>query len=183
MSTTTPGERTINNLLIGALVTLIALLGIPGIFAVLGLPGAPSKTGWWILGAACAAFLIKLLASETATGEFEFYKFGYDCCITTLGATISALAVQLYSSSDIYPGMANITYLPTFSIIDDPVRIRIAQLGSFFVLTWIVTLFVARICGAIKKKEVQERSGKAFACTILGTFLLFAYAIIISSKG
>ena len=183
MSTsTTPGERSLNNLLIGAGVTLFALLGLPGIFAALGLPGAPSQTGWWILVAACFALLVKLFASETATGEFEFYKFGYDSCVTTLGATISALAIQLYSSSDVFPGMAGITYLPTFGMAD-PARIRTAQLVGFFALTWLVTLFAARVCGAIKKNDVKERGGKAFVCSVLGPFFLFAYAIILSSKG
>lgn len=178
----TPGERSLNNLLIGVTVTLVALLGLPGVLAFFNLPGAPSSSGWWILAAASFALVIKLFASETATGEFEFYKFGYDSCITTLGATISALAIQLNSTSDVFPGMAKITYLPTFGMGDD-VQTRRTQLVVFFALTWLVALFTARICGAIKKGDVRERSGKAYACAVFGPFFLFAYALILASKG
>lgn len=126
--------------------------------------------------------IVKLIASETATGEFEFYKFGYDSCVTTLGATISALAIQLYSGADVFPGMAKISYLPLFGLTD-AVKIRTTQLVLFFALTWIVTLFTARICGGIKKKDINERGGKAFACAVIGPLFLFAYALILASKG
>ena len=178
----TPGERSLNNMLIGAAVTTTILLGIPGLFAALGLPGAPSSNGWWVLAAACFALLVKLIASETATGEFEFYKFGYDSCITTLGATISAGAIQLYSTVDVFPGMAKISYLPTFGLTDQ-VKIRTAQLMVFFALAWLVTLFAARVCGGIKKKDIDERGGKAFACAAVGPLLLCIYAIMLASKG
>lgn len=181
-TTVSPSERSLNNLLIGGAVTIGVLLGVPGIFALAGLPGAPSSSGWWILFAACMALLIKLIASETATGEFEFYKFGYDSCITTLGATLSAGAIQLYSATDVYPGMAKIGYLPTFGLKDD-VRIRTAQLVCFFVVTWLVTWLTARICGGIKKQEIKSRGGKALFCAVVGPFFLFAYALILASKG
>jgi hypothetical protein len=181
-TTISPGERSLNNLLIGTVITGTVLLGLPAVFALLGWPGAPSPNGWWVLAAACFALVVKLIASETATGEFEFYKFGYDSCVTTLGATISALAIQLYSTVDVFPGMAKISYLPAFGITDS-VRLRTTQLILFFALTWLVTLFTARICGGIKKKEINERGGKAFACAVIGPFFLFAYALILASKG
>ena len=180
--TISPGERSLNNLLFGAVITGTVLLVLPGIFALLGWPGAPSSNGWWILGAACFALIVKLIASETATGEFEFYKFGYDSCVTTLGATISALAIQLYSSVDVFPGLAKISYLPAFGMTDS-IKLRTTQLVVFFGLTWIVTFFTARICGGIKKKEISERGGKALACAVIGPFFLFAYSLILASKG
>lgn len=176
-----PGEQALNKLLLGGAITMAALLGIPGIFSLAGLPGAPSSSGWWILVAACMALLLKLVASETATGEFEFYKFGYDSCNTTLGATISAGALQLYSDTDAYPGMAKLGYLPTFGLHDD-VKIRTAQLIGFFVFTWILTWLTARICGGIKKQEIDRRGGKALFCAAIGPFLLFAYALILAAK-
>ncbi|MBW8846174.1 MAG: hypothetical protein JF607_14505 [Burkholderiales bacterium] len=179
--TVSPGERALNKLLLGGGITIAALLVVPGILALAGVPGAPSSNGWWILVAACVAMLLKLVASETATGEIEFYKFGYDSCITTLGATISAGAIQLYSDVDVYPGMAKIGYLPTFGLQGDA-KIRTAQLIGFFVLTWLVAWVTARICGGIKRQEIDSRGGKAMFCAFVGPFFLFAYALILASK-
>lgn len=174
-------DRSLNNLLIGIAITIVVVLGVPAACSWLGWDGAPRGSSWWILVAACLALVIKLVASETATGEFEFYKFGYDNCVTTLGATITALAIQLYSTTDVFPGMARMSFLPTFGR-QDAATIRLIQLIAFFALTWLVTLIAARICGGIKRKEVDARGGKAFACAVLGPFFLFAYALILAAK-
>jgi len=175
-------DRSLNNLLIGIVITVVLILGMPGLLSLFGWAGAPAGTGWWVLVAACFGMVVKLVASETAAGEFEFYKFGYDNCVTTLGAVITALAIQLYSTSDVFPGLAMIPILPTFGK-QDPVVIRTIQLIAFFSLTWLVTLLTARICGGIKRKEVDERGVKALLSAFVGPLFLSLYALMLAAKG
>jgi hypothetical protein len=174
-------DRSLNNLFIGMFATATLMLGVPYIFGFLYWKGAPTEQGWGILIAACFGMIVKLLASETASGEFEFYKFGYDNCVTTLGAVITALAIQLSSSTDLFPGLSQIPF-PTFGNTDVK-NARISQLISFFALTWLATFVTARICGGIKKKEVDERGFKSFLCALIGPFFLCLYTLLLAARG
>jgi hypothetical protein len=176
------GGRSLNKLFIGIGVTIVLILGVPAIISAAGWKGAPGGPGWGILVMACFGMVVKLLASESATGEFEFYKFGYDNCVTTMGAVISAFAIQLYSTKDVYPGLATLSFLPTFNK-QDLVTIRTIQLALFFCLTWLATLITARICGGIKRGEVNERGLKALVNAFIGPMFLSSYALMLAAKG
>jgi hypothetical protein len=162
--------------------TVVLILGIPFVFGLFGWGNAPAGKNWWILVAACFGMIAKLLASETATGEFEFYKFGYDNCVTTLGAIITALAIQLSSTQDVFPGLATISWLSTFGRTV-PAEARTVQLIMFFGATWLMTLVTARICGGIKKGEVNKRGLKALGSAVVGPVFLSLYALLLAAKG
>jgi hypothetical protein len=171
-------DRSLTNLLIGMAITIALVLGIPYSFGYFGWWLAPAAKGWIVLSAACLGILAKLLASETATGEFEFYKFGYDNCVMTLGAVITALAIQLSSPDDLFPGFSSLPKLGEQTAATN----RIFQLIAFFVTTWLFTLLTARICGGIKRKTVNERGALALFSAIVGLLLLTSYSLLLAAK-
>jgi hypothetical protein len=178
--TTTRKGRSLDRLLWGMALTVGVFLGVPFFFGLLGWRSAPAGNTWWILVAACFAIIVKLVANETATGEFEFYKLGYDYCVTTLVAVITVLAIQLSSPVDLFPGLASMPWPATLRS-QVPTQTRTTQLIIFCLIAWLVTWVTARMCRDISEEE-DKRIPKAILSAVVGVFLLSLYALLLAAK-
>jgi hypothetical protein len=180
-ATAFPGDKALVHLFIGVILTFILMIGSPFVFGRIGWSHAPEGHSWWILIAAFVGVVAKLIASETATGEVEFYKLGYDLCTTTLGGIITALAIQLSSSTDMFPGFASASFLPTLG--DQEPSNRTNQLVGFFILCLGAVYATARIARSIHDKKIDPRGRWALLNAAVGAACLAGYALLLAAKG
>lgn len=184
MTASSEGSRkrdpTLTNLLIGLVATVVLMFGAPFVAGILGWTHAPTGKSWWILVAATVGIIFKMFASETASGEVEFYKLGYDLCTTALGGIITALAIQLPSSSDMFPGLASASFLP--KVGESESVNRTAQLVSLFVISLGTVTFTARIARSIHEKRTPPRGFLAAFSSFTGALILCCYALLLACK-
>jgi hypothetical protein len=103
-----------------------------------------SSSGWWALGGATAALIIKMFISDYGAKKFEWHKHGYDMCIMTLGTSLTALAYAFAS--------------------DEFGREQLRYLGVVFVLAMIATFFTA---GNSREIEVGAKDNPPKKCVSL----------------
>ncbi|MGZ4162270.1 MAG: hypothetical protein ACXVNF_15950 [Neobacillus sp.] len=138
---------------------------------------------WITLGVTASFLVIKLLMADVASGEFLWHKFGYDNCVMSFGATLTALGLQLTSKDDIFQGLSSIVLLGSLSIFSDPIANRSLQLFFFLLLALGGTLLTAIISGYIKKNQAKGVTLLSFLNSIIGAILLALYVLILITKG
>ena len=171
--------------LIGALALTSALFigGAYG-FAELGWIAQLQAKAWLVLLVTTIGILFKLLFGDLATGEFHYYKHGYDLCVLTMGATLSALSLQLLSEVSLFPGLqtagpvALIQYLTS-----DPVQQCRLLLFAVFLVSSFTALLTARISKAIKIEAARGKNLLALINFSLGAAMLGWYVLILVTKG
>lgn len=187
MSNSNPAESdslSLRKLLLGLVLTVILFLVLPMAFAFLRWTAPLSPKGSWVLAIIAGGIVVKMLAGDFASGEFLFHKFGYDNCIMTLSALVTAIALQLSSKGDLFPGFAKSAFLSSVSsLTDDVIMSRVIILFTFFVIVLICTLLTARICLSIKKDKAAERRGLALLNAVVGVIILCSYIFILVGKG
>jgi hypothetical protein len=99
-------------LVTGAIITC-AVIGLsPYLFQWLGWVRPLQQNAWVVLLVTGFGLLLKLyIADRASDGEFLFYKFGYDNCIVSFGAILTALSLQLQSDHDLFPSLSSVTAL------------------------------------------------------------------------
>jgi hypothetical protein len=170
------------------------LLGLLAITAIaLGGPYAASHAGWmpslnsaaWlVLLITSVGLSVKCLVGDVVAGEFLFHKFGYDNCIMTFGAVLTAACLQLISKTDLFPGVDTIALLKDLPMMGkDPVARRSVQLFVLLLISLVATLLTARVSAAIKHDGAKAPDALAFLNFVVGAILLGTYVLILIVKG
>lgn len=174
----------IYKLLSGVGLTILLLVLAPYAAVKFGLMEPLADKAWLILLVTACGLIVKSIVGDVVAGEFLFYKFGYDNCVMTLGAVLTALALQLVATADLFPGMnrvAILNALPTLSA--DPVANRSTQLFVLLLITLLGTLLTGRIAAAIKHEKAQGPNFLALANSVVGVSLLALYVLVLVTKG
>jgi len=163
-------------LITGAIITC-AVLGLsPFLFQRLGWVRPLQQNAWIVVLVTGFGLLVKLyIADRASDGEFLFYKFGYDNCIVSFGAILTALSLQLQSDKDLFPGLSSVTALAAFP--------RNVRLFLLLLAALVTSLATAHIAGDIKKNKLDDRSVWSFANAIIGTGMLGTYVLVLITKG
>ncbi|WP_211704993.1 hypothetical protein [Paraburkholderia domus] len=169
-------------LLAGIVITVVAMASLPYIFARLGWNLPLNQKAWLILGFTAGGLVVKTLVGDFAGGEFAFHKFGYDNCVMTFGAALTAVALQLNSSIDLFPGLDHVT---PFSLVGgtDVASSRKTQLFIVLFTALVTMLITAKISNSIKNGSVNVRGLWALLNTIIGLAVLGFYVLILVCKG
>lgn len=174
----------IYKLLGGVLLTVIFLVVAPFVIARLGLMAPLTEKAWLILAVTTLGLVVKSVVGDVVAGEFLFHKFGYDNCVMTFGAVLTALALQLVAGADLFPGFSSVVILRDIpSVSSDPVANRSVQLLVFLLLALAGTLIAGAISAAIKKAVAKGPDFLSLLNTALGLFLLGLYVLVLVTKG
>jgi hypothetical protein len=174
----------IYKLLGGMLITILLVVVAPYAAARLGYMSPLADKAWLILLVTACGLVVKSIVGDIVADEFLYYKFGYDNCVMTLGAVLTALALQLVSTVDLFPGINNVAglnSLPTLS--SDPIANRATQLFVLLLVALLGTLLTGRIAAAIKQKKARGPDLLAFLNSVIGAALLGLYVLILITKG
>jgi hypothetical protein len=179
----------IHKLLLGCLLSFLLVVPGPYVLAYFGFLGPLADKAWLILFITMVGLVLKSLVGDVVSGEFFFHKFGYDNCVMTFAAILTACGLQLASTADLFPGLSSFTPLASLPrISQDQVTNRLIQLFIFLLVALIFTLITAAISGAINKAHankviLQGESFLAFFNAVVGLFLLGCYVLILVTKG
>ena len=95
--------------------------------------------------------------------------YGYDNCIMTFGAALTAVVLQLTSKVDLFPGLGSSRPLSfVSSLVDDTLHARSVQLFLLFGGALVATRLTAAISGAVRKAKLRERDGSHFLTLLSG---------------
>jgi hypothetical protein len=183
------GKMGIHKLLLAGLFSFLLVVPGPYVLAYLGFLGPLADKAWLILFVTMVGLLLKSLAGDIVSGEFFFHKFGYDNCVMTFAAVLTACGLQLASTVDLFPGLSSFTplaILPTIS--QDQITNRLIQLFVFLLVALVFTLITAAISGAINKEHAKGTKLRAewflaFLNSAVGLTLLAGYVVILVTKG
>lgn len=174
----------IYKLLFGIVTTIFLVVVAPYAAASFGLMAPLTEKGWLILLVAAFGLVIKSLVGDVVSGEFLFYKFGYDNCVMAFGALLTALALQLSAMTDLFPGLQNVAIFNSIpALSQDPIANRSIQLLLLLLLALLGTLVTARIASAIKHQDAPGKSFLALLNSVIGAFLLGLYVLVLITKG
>lgn len=174
----------IYKLLLGVLITILLVVVAPYGAVHLGLMAPLADKAWLVLLVTAGGLIIKSLVGDVVAGEFLFYKFGYDNCVMTLGAVLTALALQLVATVDLFPGLGKVALLsslPAFS--SDPIANRSTHLFTLLVFALLGTLLTGRIAAAIKHDNAHGQDFLSLLNSLVGALLLATYVLVLVTKG
>ena len=173
----------IYNLLAGVLLTVVVVVVMPYLLAFLQLMPPLNDYAWVILLVATSGLIVKLIVGDVAAGEFLWHKFGYDNCIMAFGALLTALALQLVASTDLFPGLSAVAGIKNVRIASNDATNRSIQLLVALLFALTCTLITSSISGAIKKNAAQGVAFLSLINTLIGLFLLACYVLTLVAKG
>ena len=173
----------IYKLLAGILLTIFLVEAGPHIAVKFGLISPLKDKAWLILLITASSLAIKSLISDVVAGEFLFHKFGYDNCLVSFSATLTALGLQLASKDDLFTGLSTFVLLADIPApFPEPAANRSLQLFVFLLLALTGTLLTAAISGAIKRKQAKGQDFLSLFNSIIGAALLALYVVILITK-
>jgi hypothetical protein len=171
-------------LLVGIALTIILVVVAPIFANHLGLISPLADKAWLILLVTACGLIIKSIVGDVVAGEFLFYKFGYDNCVMAFGAILTALALQLVSKTDVFPGMKSVAGLKSIpNILNDDSANRCLQLFVFLLFALVGTLVTGRVASEIKAKRAKGEDFLSLFNSAVGIFLLGVYVLILVTKG
>ena len=169
----------IYKLLGGVLLMNVLVVGAPYILV----PSLTEKA-WLILIVTTVGLTVKCVVGDVVAGEFLFHKFGYDNCVMTFGAALTAVALQLAAGTDLFPGLSSVVLLRDIPAISaNPLANRSVQLLVFLLLALAGTLITGAISAAIKKTVARGPDFLSLLNTVLGLSLLGLYVLMLVTKG
>lgn len=170
---------------LGVAITLVAVMGAPYLLSSLSVHAPLSNHAWLVLLVAAAFLIVKATMSYFVAGDFQLHKFGYDNCVVTFGAVLTAFSLQLAASTDLFPGL-NATFLlkemPSFGM-SNPALARAMQLLSTLLVTLVLMLLAAAISKSIHDREIRGESILSGLNTFIGTAMLLVYVQMLITKG
>ena len=158
---------------IGCMVSIGKYIGIDNVKSLL------------ILFLITAVVLLKMIVGDPVGDGFQWYKHGYDTCVSTFGAVLTALAIQLTSEHDLFPGFANVPVIKLLSSLSKDLIIgRSIQLFALLCFSLLAMALTASIATAIKHdKTVPGKSFLAFLNAVIGTFVMGFHVLLLLKKG
>jgi hypothetical protein len=176
-------NNNIYKLLAGIMITILLMVIFPLIAAQLGWMDPLADKAPLILMVATVGLVIKSLIGDVVAGEFLFYKFGYDNCVLTFGALLTAFALQLTSTVDHFPGLDNIAIIKHMTFVaSDPISQRLCQLFSLLFLALVSMIFTGKLAAAIKHDNPDGKNFLSFLSSVLGAVLLGIYVLVLITK-
>jgi hypothetical protein len=157
-------------------ITVTLMVALPHILEYLGWIGGMKEKSWFILLIVGTGIVIKYLVNDTANGEFLFHKSGYDNCLITFAAMLTALSLQVTSQTDLFPGLAEFTPL---AIIPS----RIGQIAFLLLLSLAASMVTARTIRSIEDGSTLERGIRSLTSTIIGLIMFSIYILMLVSRG
>jgi hypothetical protein len=137
---------------------------------------------WWITGVATIGMIIKIICGDLISGEFLYYKHGYDSCILTFGAALSNLSLQLLSKDDEFPNISPNGLLNLSVFNSDPATQKRMLLLAVFLLALVGTMLTAYIAKAISHPATKYKSPLSALNFGIGTGLLATYLLMLFAK-
>src|SRR4051812_45975445 len=169
--------------LLGAIVVVsVIVVFSPHVLSWVGLISPIKDHAWWITGLATVGLVIKILCGDLISGEFLYYKHGYDSCILTFGAALSNLSLQLLSSRDEFPKISRNGLLDLSILSSDEVTQKRMLLLAIFLLALVGTLLTAYIGKAISQPETKLKSPLSALNFAIGTGVLATYLLMLFAK-
>jgi len=158
------------------MLTIALMVGLPYMFEFVGWIGGMKEKSWLILFIVGCGLVAKDLVNDTANGEFLFHKSGYDNCLITFAALLTALSLQITSETDLFPGLAEFTPL---SIIPS----RVGQISVLLLLSFTASMGTAKIIQRIEEGKAVERGLSSLTSTIVGLIMFSIYVLMLISRG
>lgn len=166
------------------MLTVVLVIVAPPVLARYELMAAVSAKAWFILTVVTVFLVLKSVLGDLVAGEFLFHKFGYDNCVMTFGATLTAFALQLVAGTDLFPGLSSVVLLRDVpQVWTDPGANRSLQLFVLLALALTITLLTGAISAAINKGKAKGPAFLSLLNTALGLFLLGLYVLVLVTKG
>ncbi|WP_122580700.1 hypothetical protein [Pseudomonas viridiflava] len=171
--------------LLGAvLVTAGLAIGSAYVLEALDWIGPLQPKAWWMLSVVTLGLLFKLLFGDLATGEFKYYKHGYDLCVLTMGSAMASLCLQLQSELNLFPGLsARVSEDLALTISDGPISQVRVLLFLVFLASSFFALLTAKIARAIKDGNSRGNGALALINFCFGSAMLGGYVLILITKG
>jgi hypothetical protein len=174
----------IYKLLAASLLTLAFMVGAPILAASRSLIGPFNEKAWFILLITACFLVFKAFIGDFVAGQFLFHKYGYDNCLVTMGGVLTALATQIVSNDDLYPGMGAVIGIRSIPpLTSSAVQNRAAQLAFCLALSLAATLVTARISSEITSGRAAAKDLLALLNTAIGVSVLAIYVLVLISKG
>jgi hypothetical protein len=174
----------IYKLLSGILITILLVVVAPYLAVRAGWMAPIADKAWLILLVTAGGLIVKSVIGDVVAGEFLFYKFGYDNCVMTLGAVLTALALQLVSTIDLFPGLTKVAILGSLPpLSSDPIANRSTQLFLLLLIALLATLLTGRIAAAIKREKASGPDFLSLLNSVIGAFVLSLYVLVLITKG
>ena len=174
----------IYKLLGGVFLTALLFIPLPYLAAHYGLLAPLADKAVLILVVTTVGLVVKTIIGDVVAGEFLFYKFGYDNCVMTFGALLTAVGLQILSNVDLFPGMTSVIFLKSFPVFGlGEAADRSIQLFLFLLLALAGTLLTGAISAAIKKNTAKGKDFLSLLNSIIGLLLLGLYVLLLTTKG
>jgi hypothetical protein len=179
----------IHKLLLGSLLSFLLVVPGPYVLHYFRLLGPLADNAWLILLVTMVGLVLKALVGDVVSGEFFFHKFGYDNCVMTFAAMLTACGLQIASPKDLFPGLSSFTPFASLAMFSQGDRNKtLIELFIFLLLALLFTLLTAKISAAINKAHTDKKplAGEnflAFFNAAVGLFLLGCYVLVLVTKG
>jgi hypothetical protein len=138
-----------------------------------------------VLAAAAVTFIVKVVVSDLAGGEFTYYKQGHDFCLLALGTSLSSLALQLTNITEPYLKALPRTGWPFDAALTASNGSAVGQqlliLATIFAACLIFSLLTAIFHRDLKNgntKWSSALSGISF-CIVSGMFICYVLLLIV----
>jgi hypothetical protein len=167
-------------LLSAIVATVILLVFAPYALLWLGCIHGLNGQAWLILLLTSIGLVLKMIFGDLISGEFHYYKHGYDFCVITLGASLSSLSLQLVSHKDLFPGISSTGLIA--AITPNVVDQRKILLIIIFLIACLFALLTAYIGRHIKDPKTKCPNCLSFINFVLGAGLFGYYVLLLISK-
>lgn len=137
---------------------------------------------WAVMVPATVGILLKMIFGDMVSGEFLYYKYGYEASILTFGAVLSNLSLQLLSDQDLFPGISKNTPFGPFLLGPDPASQKRYLLLMLFILALGCTALTAYIARAAADPNTRAKSGLSIINFGVGSFVMALYVLLLITK-
>jgi hypothetical protein len=170
--------------LLTAIVVIIGLaIASPYALAWCGLIAPIKDYAWSVMTVVTVGLALKIVFGDLVSGQFLYYKHGYDMCMMTFGASLSNVSLQLLADHDLFPGISTSGPLSAFLIGPDHVSQKRNMLLILFILTILGVALTAYIARAITEPDTKGKDFLSLLNFALGSGFLGIYVLTIITKG
>lgn len=162
----------------------ILIIGLPYGLSHFDYMSPINDKAWIVLLITAFIVSIKTIFGDLVAGEFHYHKHGYDFCLTTLGASMTALSLQVITVQNLFPGVSHFVFTPYLvTFTDSDKAIAIAYLVLILIVSTFATFLTARISKAINHDSPRAPDLLALINFSIGTGLIGLYILLLITKG